>query len=70
MTGPSLLGVFAHPDDESISAGGLLARSAAAGARTAVVSATWAEGTVRAGELAEAVRLLGTEVAPRVVASA
>ena len=38
MTGPSLLAVFAHPDDESISAGGLLARSAADGARTACSS--------------------------------
>lgn len=67
MTGPSVLGVFAHPDDESLSAGGLLARSAAAGARTTVVSATWAEGTVRAGELAEAVRLLGAEEPPRLL---
>lgn len=37
---PSLLGVFAHPDDESLSAGGSLARHAAAGAHTAVVTAT------------------------------
>jgi LmbE family N-acetylglucosaminyl deacetylase len=28
MTLPSLLAVFAHPDDESLSAGGLLARHA------------------------------------------
>jgi N-acetyl-1-D-myo-inositol-2-amino-2-deoxy-alpha-D-glucopyranoside deacetylase len=67
VTGPSVLAVFAHPDDESISAGGLLARSAAAGGRTAVVSATWAEGSVRAGELAEAVRLLGVEEPPRLL---
>ena len=67
MTGPSVLAVFAHPDDESISAGGLLARSAAAGARTAVVSATWAQDSVRAGELAEAVRLLGVEEPPRLL---
>jgi N-acetyl-1-D-myo-inositol-2-amino-2-deoxy-alpha-D-glucopyranoside deacetylase len=56
---PSLLGVFAHPDDESLSAGGVLARHAALGARTAVVTATWATGTPRAAELAEALRVLG-----------
>jgi N-acetyl-1-D-myo-inositol-2-amino-2-deoxy-alpha-D-glucopyranoside deacetylase len=65
VTGPGVLAVFAHPDDESLSAGGLLASSAAAGARTAVVSATWAEGTVRARELAAAVRLLGVQEPPR-----
>lgn len=67
MTGRSVLAVFAHPDDESISAGGLLARAAADGARTAVVTATWAEGTVRAGELAEAVGLLGVAEPPRLL---
>lgn len=56
---PSLLAVFAHPDDESLSAGGVLARHAAAGARTAVVTATWAADTPRAAELAEALRILG-----------
>ncbi|AZM57201.1 hypothetical protein DMA15_35455 [Streptomyces sp. WAC 01529] len=59
MAAPSLLAVFAHPDDESLAAGGVLARHAAAGARTAVVTATWAAGTRRAEELAEAVRILG-----------
>ncbi|MFI0777334.1 PIG-L family deacetylase [Streptomyces sp. NPDC021212] len=59
MPVPSLLAVFAHPDDESLSAGGVLARHAAAGARTAVVTATWAAGTERAAELAEALRILG-----------
>lgn len=59
MAEPSVLAVFAHPDDESLSAGGLLARQAAAGARTAVVTATWAEDSVRAPELAEAVGILG-----------
>ncbi|MDX3067547.1 PIG-L family deacetylase, partial [Streptomyces sp. ND04-05B] len=39
---PSLLGVFAHPDDESLLAGGVLAQHAAAHARTAVVTMTWA----------------------------
>ncbi|MFD5394279.1 PIG-L family deacetylase [Streptomyces sp. NPDC127097] len=59
MPAPSLLAVFAHPDDESLSAGGVLARHAAEGARTAVVTATWAHGTHRAEELAEALRILG-----------
>ncbi|GGX16173.1 PIG-L deacetylase family protein [Streptomyces lomondensis] len=59
MPAPSLLAVFAHPDDESLSAGGVLARHASAGARTAVVTATWAEDTPRAAELAEALRVLG-----------
>ncbi|MET8809970.1 PIG-L deacetylase family protein [Streptomyces sp. NPDC004546] len=59
MAVPSLLAVFAHPDDESLSAGGVLARHAAAGARTAVVTATWAAETLRAAELAEALRILG-----------
>ena len=55
----SLLGVFAHPDDESLAAGGVLAQHAAAGARTAVVTATWAPTTQRAAELAGALRILG-----------
>jgi N-acetyl-1-D-myo-inositol-2-amino-2-deoxy-alpha-D-glucopyranoside deacetylase len=58
---PSLLAVFAHPDDESLAAGGLLARRAAEGARTAVVTATWGPATVRAEELAQALRILGAE---------
>jgi N-acetyl-1-D-myo-inositol-2-amino-2-deoxy-alpha-D-glucopyranoside deacetylase len=56
---PSLLAVFAHPDDESLTAGGTLARHAAAGARTAVVTATWAADTPRAAELADALHILG-----------
>ncbi|GAP50306.1 PIG-L deacetylase family protein [Streptomyces azureus] len=59
MPVPSLLAVFAHPDDESLMAGGTLARHAAAGARTAVVTATWAADTPRAAELAEALHVLG-----------
>ncbi|WP_405870306.1 PIG-L deacetylase family protein [Streptomyces sp. NBC_00005] len=59
MSLPSLLAVFAHPDDESLAAGGVLAQHAASGARTAVVTGTWAEGTWRATELAEALRILG-----------
>ena len=55
----SLLGVFGHPDDESLAAGGVLAQHAAAGARTAVVTATWAATTQRVAELADALRILG-----------
>ena len=47
-----VLGVHAHPDDEAIWTGGTLARYADEGARTAVVTCTWAAGPRRAGELA------------------
>ncbi|MFE5596848.1 PIG-L deacetylase family protein [Streptomyces sp. NPDC056549] len=63
---PSLLGVFAHPDDESLLAGGVLAQHAAAGARTAVVTATWTADTHRIPELAEALDVLGAD-APRLL---
>ncbi|MFD5683346.1 PIG-L family deacetylase [Streptomyces bacillaris] len=56
---PSVLAVHAHPDDESIFSGGVLAQHAAAGARTEVVTATWTEGTHRAEELARALEILG-----------
>ncbi|WP_260604305.1 PIG-L deacetylase family protein [Streptomyces sp. WAC05374] len=56
---PSLLAVFAHPDDESLLAGGVLAQHHAAGARTAVVTATWAPDSRRAPELADALAVLG-----------
>lgn len=62
----SVLSVFGHPDDESLSSGGLLARQADAGARTGVVTATWAEGTRRAAELADALAVLGAG-APRLL---
>ncbi|MFF1658364.1 PIG-L deacetylase family protein [Streptomyces sp. NPDC058255] len=55
----SLLGVFGHPDDESLLAGGVLAQHAAAGAATAVVTATWAPDSHRAGELVDALDILG-----------
>lgn len=54
-----MLAVFAHPDDESLSAGGLLAGHAAAGAHVTVVTATWGAGTRRAEELDEALGVLG-----------
>ncbi|MFJ9870057.1 PIG-L family deacetylase [Streptomyces sp. NPDC101165] len=66
MPVPSLLAVFAHPDDESLSAGGVLARHAATGARVGVVTATWAADTPRAAELADALRILGVG-APRML---
>lgn len=44
-----------------LAAGGVLARHAAAGARTVVVTATWAADTTRAAELAEALRILGAD---------
>ncbi|WP_405833289.1 PIG-L deacetylase family protein [Streptomyces sp. NBC_01176] len=56
---PSLLGVFAHPDDESLLAGGVLAQHAAGGARTRVITATWAPDSHRAAELAEALTVIG-----------
>ncbi|NUK62431.1 PIG-L family deacetylase [Streptomyces lunaelactis] len=59
MPVPSLLAVYAHPDDEALCSGGVLARHAAAGARTGVVTATWAAETARAAELAQALRILG-----------
>lgn len=61
MSVPNVLAVFAHPDDESLSAGGLLARTASEGGRTAVVTATWAEDSPRAKELADALRCLGAD---------
>lgn len=69
-----LLAVHAHPDDESIGTGGTLAKYAAAGVRTVLVTCTGGEvgeisdprlatpenlGAVRARELAAAARILG-----------
>ncbi|MGW2103025.1 PIG-L deacetylase family protein [Streptomyces olivaceoviridis] len=69
--GPAgLLAVFAHPDDEALLAGGLLARHAATGARTAVVTATWAPGSCRAGELADSLAALGVREPPRTLGHA
>ncbi len=70
----ALLAVHAHPDDESSSTGGTLARYSAQGVRTIVVTCTGGEvgeiaghveadparlAQVRAAELAEAIRILG-----------
>ncbi|MEV5017793.1 PIG-L deacetylase family protein [Streptomyces sp. NPDC053780] len=63
---PSLLGVFAHPDDESLLAGGVLAQHHSDGARTAVVTATWAPGSRRAPELVDALNVLSAG-APRLL---
>lgn len=72
---PSLLAVFAHPDDESLASGGLLAWSAAVGVRVSLLCLTHGEhghagrGTpgaktrplrqVRADELQAAAQVLG-----------
>ncbi|HEX2192553.1 MAG TPA: PIG-L family deacetylase [Acidimicrobiales bacterium] len=73
---PRLLGMFAHPDDETFCAGGTLATYADRGAETMVVSATRGEagqirdaalatrrtlGQVREQELRDACALLGVE---------
>jgi N-acetyl-1-D-myo-inositol-2-amino-2-deoxy-alpha-D-glucopyranoside deacetylase len=67
--GRSLLAVFAHPDDESLSCGGLLAWCAARGARVSLLCATRGEqgrgagdealARIRTAELHDAARVLG-----------
>jgi LmbE family N-acetylglucosaminyl deacetylase len=74
LEGRSLLAVFAHPDDESLACGGLLARCAEGGARVSLLCLTHGEGgpdargteagheplgETRASELHEAARVLG-----------
>lgn len=59
---PRLLFVHAHPDDESLWTGGLIARHAAAGGEVEVVICTWVDGTARHGEAVNALAELG---APR-----
>jgi N-acetyl-1-D-myo-inositol-2-amino-2-deoxy-alpha-D-glucopyranoside deacetylase len=75
LDGRSLLAVFAHPDDESLAAGGLLAWCAARGARVALLCLSRGEagsksgvagdlGDARGQELRHAAAALGlTEVA-------
>jgi N-acetyl-1-D-myo-inositol-2-amino-2-deoxy-alpha-D-glucopyranoside deacetylase len=70
-----VLAVFAHPDDESLLAGGTLAGCAAAGRRVAIVSMTRGErgpdtgvdgrglGEIREAELLVAARALGASAA-------
>jgi LmbE family N-acetylglucosaminyl deacetylase len=50
FAGQTLLAVFAHPDDESITCGGLLAACSAAGAHVALLCLTRGEAGPRAGE--------------------
>ncbi|MBV8083806.1 MAG: PIG-L family deacetylase [Chloroflexi bacterium] len=69
--GRTLVAVHAHPDDESITTGGLLAWAAASGIRTVVVTCTGGDigprraavegklADVRDRELADALRILG-----------
>ena len=69
LDGRSLLAVFAHPDDESLAAGGLLSWCAARGARVSLLCLSRGEaghgggegdlGAVRALELREAAKVLG-----------
>lgn len=70
-----LLAILAHPDDESLGTGGILARYAAEGIETYLITATRGErgwfgpaqdypgpdalGRMREGELSEAARILG-----------
>lgn len=56
---PSVMCVHAHPDDEALFTGGILARSAQAGGRTSVVTCTWREGEVRVEELRRSLSVLG-----------
>ena len=68
LRGQSLLAVFAHPDDESLACGGLLAWCAELGARVSILCATRGEmgrgsgsdlSLVRTHELEAAARTLG-----------
>jgi len=74
LAGRTILGIFAHPDDESLACGGTLARAADAGATTVLLCATRGErgsisdaalvpdgdlGRVRTNELRQAAAVLG-----------
>ena len=74
LAGRTVLGVFAHPDDESLACGGTLARLADAGARVVLLCASHGEagscsdpllvpdgdlGCVRVRELRDAAAILG-----------
>ena len=70
LRGGSLMAIFAHPDDESLAAGGLIASCAAAGSTVTLVVATRGEAgpgalrgrlaEVRTREMEAAARVLGT----------
>ena len=68
LCGRSLMAIFAHPDDESLTAGGLIASCAAAGSTATLVVATRGEAGPGAhgGRLAE-VRTREMEAAARVL---
>ncbi|MCO6007092.1 PIG-L family deacetylase [Actinoallomurus purpureus] len=59
MSDAGLLCVHAHPDDEALWTGGILARHADAGVRTGVVTCTWSEETRRVEELSRSLSILG-----------
>ncbi len=74
LAGRTVLGIFAHPDDESLACGGTLARLSDAGARVVIVCASHGEagsvsdpalvpdgdlGRVRVRELRDAAAVLG-----------
>jgi LmbE family N-acetylglucosaminyl deacetylase len=59
LAGRSLLAVFAHPDDESIACGGLLARCARLGARVALLCLTRGEHGPDATGIASTPAMLG-----------
>jgi N-acetyl-1-D-myo-inositol-2-amino-2-deoxy-alpha-D-glucopyranoside deacetylase len=59
LAGLRVMGVFAHPDDESFSAGGLLALAAAGGAQVTVVCATRGEAGAHPGPPAHAGHVAG-----------
>ena len=66
LRGRSLLGIFAHPDDESIACGGLLAWSAHLGAEVSLLCMTRGERGRGAGEIGET-RRRELEAAARVL---
>ncbi|AFA76121.1 PIG-L family-containing protein (plasmid) [Gordonia polyisoprenivorans VH2] len=64
MTVPRMMLVHAHPDDESLWTGGTIARHVELGGDVSVVTATWATGTSRHGELRNALTELGVTREP------
>ncbi|KNA89617.1 PIG-L family deacetylase [Gordonia sp. w5E2] len=64
MSTPRIMLVHAHPDDESLWTGGLIARAIAAGGEVSVVMCTWMSGTPRHRELLDALGELGVHDEP------